>query len=124
MPLVTLNHIKKSYGDRLLYEIDHIQIEDQDRIGLVGANGSGKTTLFRLITGQGRSGLRFDRKAVSYRTASSIKRKSCNKKRRRNYGRIRYSGTQQTAETAFGRRTDNSLGYFSHQLGRKVFPAV
>lgn len=52
MPLVTLNHIKKSYGDRLLYEIDHIQIEDQDRIGLVGANGSGKTTLFRLITGQ------------------------------------------------------------------------
>lgn len=52
MPLVTLNHIKKSYGDRLLYEIDHLQIEDQDRIGLVGANGSGKTTLFRLITGQ------------------------------------------------------------------------
>ncbi|SDK60659.1 ribosomal protection-like ABC-F family protein [Alkalibacterium thalassium] len=51
MPIVSLNHLSKSYGDRLLFDIAHLQIESHDRIGLVGANGSGKSTLFRLIKG-------------------------------------------------------------------------
>lgn len=51
MPLVLLKKLKKSYGDRLLFDIEKLQIEDSDRIGLVGTNGSGKTTLFRLIKG-------------------------------------------------------------------------
>lgn len=50
-PLVLLKKLKKSYGDRLLFDIEKLQIEDSDRIGLVGTNGSGKTTLFRLIKG-------------------------------------------------------------------------
>lgn len=51
MNLVSLNKVKKSYADRLLFEIEQLHIEDKDRIGLVGSNGSGKTTLFRLIKG-------------------------------------------------------------------------
>lgn len=52
MTLVTLHKIKKSFGGRLLLDIDHLSIHRGDRIGLVGANGSGKTTLLRLIAGE------------------------------------------------------------------------
>ncbi len=50
--MLTLNGIKKSYGGRVLFSGLDLQINRQDRIGLVGANGSGKTTLFRLILGE------------------------------------------------------------------------
>ncbi|MCC5894375.1 MAG: ABC-F family ATP-binding cassette domain-containing protein [Alkalibacterium sp.] len=46
-----MNKIKKSYADRLLFDIEQLHIEETDRIGLVGANGSGKSTLFNLIKG-------------------------------------------------------------------------
>ncbi|TVP92676.1 ATP-binding cassette domain-containing protein, partial [Alkalibacterium sp.] len=51
MPLISLNNVKKSYADRLLFDIERLQIEERERIGLFGTNGSGKTTLFRLIKG-------------------------------------------------------------------------
>ncbi|MCJ7840106.1 Vga family ABC-F type ribosomal protection protein [Lederbergia sp. NSJ-179] len=35
--------------DRLLIEAEHLQIQEKDRIGLVGKNGSGKTTLLELL---------------------------------------------------------------------------
>lgn len=52
MALVTLHNIKKSFGDRLLFEMDHLSIHKGDRIGLVGTNGSGKTTLLNIISGE------------------------------------------------------------------------
>lgn len=41
--------IKHYVKDRLLLDIDQLQIHKNDRIGLVGVNGSGKTTLLNLL---------------------------------------------------------------------------
>lgn len=51
MPLISLHDMKKSYGDQVLLDIDHLAIHKGDRIGLVGSNGSGKTTLLRILAG-------------------------------------------------------------------------
>ena len=48
--LVECRNLKKSYGDRLILDIEHLRIYDQDRIGIVGANGAGKTTLLNLLS--------------------------------------------------------------------------
>ena len=47
MSLARLNKVKKYYGDKLILDIDKLEILDEDRIGLVGVNGAGKTTLIR-----------------------------------------------------------------------------
>lgn len=52
MSLARLNKIKKYYGDRLILDIDKLEILDGDRIGLVGVNGAGKTTLIKSLLGQ------------------------------------------------------------------------
>ncbi|CAM2741191.1 ATP-binding cassette domain-containing protein [Hathewaya histolytica] len=49
MLLEALN-IKKMYGDRVIIDIDKIQIHDNERIGIVGKNGAGKTTLLNILT--------------------------------------------------------------------------
>jgi len=50
MLLAECRNLKKSYGDRLILDIEHLRIYDQDRIGIVGANGAGKTTLLNLLS--------------------------------------------------------------------------
>ena len=50
--LLKADHVNKIFnGVPLLTDID-LQIEDNDRIGLIGANGCGKTTFLRLLLGQ------------------------------------------------------------------------
>ena len=44
--------IKKQLQDRMLFDIDLIQVHDNQRIGLVGRNGTGKTSLLKIITGE------------------------------------------------------------------------
>ena len=51
--MLTLAGIRKSYGDRVLFSDATLQVNREDRIGLVGPNGAGKTTLFSIILGQG-----------------------------------------------------------------------
>lgn len=51
MNLVTLENISKQYSERQLLDEVDLQINQGDRIGLIGVNGSGKTTLLRLIAG-------------------------------------------------------------------------
>lgn len=51
MFVLEARHIKKSYGDRLIVQLEELQIHDQDRIGIVGLNGAGKTTLMHLLSG-------------------------------------------------------------------------
>ncbi len=50
--MITLNHIQKQFGSRVLFKDSSLQIGARDRIGLVGPNGSGKTTLFKMILGE------------------------------------------------------------------------
>ena len=50
--MLTLSGISKAYGGRVLFADVTLQVNRQDRIGLVGPNGAGKSTLFSLILGQ------------------------------------------------------------------------
>jgi ATP-binding cassette subfamily F protein 3 len=47
--MLTISGISKSFGGRTLFSDVSLQINREDRIGLVGPNGAGKTTLFTLI---------------------------------------------------------------------------
>src|SRR6185436_2870752 len=49
--MLTLSGISKAYGGRVLFADATLQVNREDRIGLVGPNGAGKTTLFSLILG-------------------------------------------------------------------------
>lgn len=51
MLLIQALHIKHYVKDRLLLDIERLQIHKHDRIGLVGRNGSGKTTLLNVLAG-------------------------------------------------------------------------
>src|SRR5213595_2065449 len=44
--------LKKTYGDRLLFEDLNFGLPPGGIVGVIGPNGAGKTTLFRLISGQ------------------------------------------------------------------------
>ncbi|MFK7804763.1 MAG: ABC-F family ATP-binding cassette domain-containing protein [Anaerolineae bacterium] len=51
MNLVTLEHVSKQYGERILLDGVHLLINSGDKIGLLGRNGSGKSTLLKIIAG-------------------------------------------------------------------------
>ena len=50
--MLTLSGINKAYGGRVLFADVTLQVNRQDRMGLVGPNGAGKSTLFSLILGR------------------------------------------------------------------------
>ncbi len=52
MSLLTLQNVSKSFGERVLFENVSFNIENNTKMGFIGANGVGKTTLFRTITGE------------------------------------------------------------------------
>lgn len=49
MMLLQANDLTYEIQDRVLLDIDHLEIRQGDRIGLVGPNGSGKTTLLEIL---------------------------------------------------------------------------
>jgi len=50
--MITLNHVQKQFGSKVIFKDCSLQIGVRDRLGLIGPNGSGKTTLFRMILGE------------------------------------------------------------------------
>ena len=44
--------LKKSYGDKLLFDNLTFKLPPNGIVGVIGPNGAGKSTMFRLITGQ------------------------------------------------------------------------
>ncbi len=49
MPLMTLNHIEKSFGAQVLLDDACLSIRSGARIGLIGRNGEGKSTLLKIM---------------------------------------------------------------------------
>jgi energy-dependent translational throttle protein EttA len=50
--VVQAEHLRKSYGDRLLIDDLSFDLPRGGIVGVIGPNGAGKTTLIRMITGQ------------------------------------------------------------------------
>ena len=50
--MISVSGLKKAYADRVLFADATLQVNREDRIGLVGPNGAGKTTLFSIILGE------------------------------------------------------------------------
>ena len=51
MPILTLNNISMSYGQRRVLDGVSFRVNKGDRIAFIGDNGAGKTTLFKIIKG-------------------------------------------------------------------------
>ncbi|TLS37560.1 ribosomal protection-like ABC-F family protein [Pseudalkalibacillus caeni] len=51
MIVSSINNISKMFGGNLIFENLSFEVNEGDRVGLVGRNGSGKTTIFKLIAG-------------------------------------------------------------------------
>lgn len=51
MHLISIEHISKSYGEKVLFEDVHFGVEDGDKIGIIGVNGTGKSTFLKVIAG-------------------------------------------------------------------------
>jgi len=47
--MLTIDRLKKNFGEKTAVNIEHYEIRQGDMIGLAGNNGAGKTTLFRLM---------------------------------------------------------------------------
>ncbi|SDY88858.1 tungstate transport system ATP-binding protein [Proteiniborus ethanoligenes] len=48
---ISLNNVKKYYRDRLVLDIEKLEIEKGKITGIIGPNGSGKSTLLNIISG-------------------------------------------------------------------------
>lgn len=51
MPLITVSDLHKSFSVRTLFSEVSFDIDENDRVGLIGQNGCGKTTLFKILMG-------------------------------------------------------------------------
>lgn len=51
MNILTVEHITKSYGEKMLFEDASFGMAEHDKIGVIGVNGTGKSTFLRVIAG-------------------------------------------------------------------------
>ncbi len=49
--VIEANHVKKAFGDKVLFNDLNFMLPPNGIVGVIGPNGAGKTTLFRLIMG-------------------------------------------------------------------------
>ena len=49
--MITVEHLSKTYGERLAVDDISFKIEQGEIVGFLGPNGAGKTTTMRAITG-------------------------------------------------------------------------
>ncbi|WP_316746530.1 ABC transporter ATP-binding protein [Pedobacter gandavensis] len=47
--ILEISNLKKTYGDRTVVDIESLQINAGETVGIVGNNGAGKTTMFRMV---------------------------------------------------------------------------
>ncbi len=49
--VIDLEHVRKAFGDKLLFDDLNLSIPKGAIVGVIGANGAGKSTLFNILTG-------------------------------------------------------------------------
>lgn len=50
--LISVEISEKSFGDKVLYNDLNFEIQEGEKVGMIGRNGTGKSTLLHLITGE------------------------------------------------------------------------
>src|SRR5699024_7849575 len=48
---ISIKNLKKFYSEKLILDIDGLEIEEGKITGIIGPNGSGKSTLLKIISG-------------------------------------------------------------------------
>lgn len=51
MNIMTVEHLSKSYGEKVLFRDASFGMDDRDKIGVIGVNGTGKSTFLKIIAG-------------------------------------------------------------------------
>lgn len=51
MSLITIEHLTKSYTERLLFDDTAFSLNEGEKVGLIGINGTGKSTLLKIVAG-------------------------------------------------------------------------
>lgn len=51
MNLLTIEHINKTFGDKVIFDDASFGVQEGDKIGIIGINGTGKTTLLKMLAG-------------------------------------------------------------------------
>jgi ABC transport system ATP-binding/permease protein len=51
MPLLTIEQISKSYGEKVLFQDVSFGVDEGDKLGIIGVNGAGKSTFLKVIAG-------------------------------------------------------------------------
>ena len=52
MALITVSNLSMEFGEQLLFDHMNFELQQGDRVGLIGVNGCGKSTLFKILTGE------------------------------------------------------------------------
>ncbi|GGF91823.1 ABC-F family ATP-binding cassette domain-containing protein [Paenibacillus aceti] len=51
MNIMTVEHLTKTYGEKILFQDASFGMDEHDKIGVIGVNGTGKSTFLRVIAG-------------------------------------------------------------------------
>lgn len=68
MTILFARNIEKGFGDRTLFTLPSLEIQAQDRIGIVGVNGAGKSTLLQILSKE----IEADKGIVTHHSSISI----------------------------------------------------
>ena len=53
MNILSILNLKKSYGEKTLFQNVNFTIDSHDKVGVIGVNGTGKSSLLRILAGKG-----------------------------------------------------------------------
>lgn len=68
MAVLQVQNLKKTFGERVLFDNVSFSVYENDRIGFIGSNGCGKTTLLSILNGK----MDFDAGTVSVSKATKL----------------------------------------------------
>jgi ATP-binding cassette subfamily F protein uup len=51
MNIMTVEHLTKTYGEKVLFQDASFGMDENNKIGVIGVNGTGKSTFLRVIAG-------------------------------------------------------------------------